>query len=255
MFLLKKLITYFVLLPPGNLVFFLTLLAFYLKFLKRRWAFRLTLSVAALLYLLSIKPVAVALIYPLEHQYGVPPAAERQRCDVLVVLGGGVKKGAPFLDLKNDLKEDAFERATGALKLFEEKSRPIIASGYSRNDKLSEAKVAADYLHYMGVPRNYLIEEGKSADTEQNALFTSKLIKERGFKRVCLITSAYHMPRAVMLFERVGVKNVIPVPVNFKSSSPFPLTVYDFLPTSYWLDVSAKALHEYFGLVYYLVKR
>jgi uncharacterized SAM-binding protein YcdF (DUF218 family) len=107
----------------------------------------------------------------------------------------------------------------------------------------------------MGVPERFLIEENASADTLQNALFTAKVIKEKGFRKVCLITSAYHLPRAVMLFNRAGVKNLVPVPVGFKSSSIRPLTVYKLLPTPYWFRVSALALHEYFGLVYYGLRR
>jgi len=255
MFFLKKFITYWVLLPPGNLVLFLAFLALYLRFIKRKWVSRLTFAVAVLLYLLSIKPIAVSLIYPLEHQYKVPPPAVRDECDAVVVLGGGVKPGAPFLDLKNDLMEDTFKRTVGGLHLYLEKHRPIITSGYSSEDKKSEAQIMADFLNYFGIPRSFLITEDKSRDTYENALFTARIVKEKGFNKICLVTSAYHMPRAVMLFHRAGIENIIPVPVDFKSEDITPLTVYSFFPTSYWLDISAKALHEYFGLLFYLFNR
>jgi uncharacterized SAM-binding protein YcdF (DUF218 family) len=63
------------------------------------------------------------------------------------------------------------------------------------------------------------------------------------------------MPRSVMLFNRAGVKNLIPVPVGFKSSSLTPLTIYKLFPTYYWLRDSAIALREYFGLIYYSFKK
>jgi uncharacterized SAM-binding protein YcdF (DUF218 family) len=255
MFLLKKLITYFVLLPPGNIATFLVLLSFYL-FLKRlRKTALLTLLFGFAVYLLSIQPVASSLMKPLEHKYKVPPSAELNSCDALVVLGGGIKRGAPFLNLPDSPMEDAQIRLDAALKLFFEKPRPIIVSGYSKNERYSEAKVMAAYLRYMGVPKKFLIEENASADTLQNALFTAKVIKEKGFRKVCLITSAYHLPRAVMLFNRAGVKNLVPVPADFKGSSIISLTVYKFIPTPYWFRVSALALHEYFGLTFYLLRK
>ena len=256
MFEFKKIVTYFLLLPPGSLITFLVVLSLILRWKGHKNLWQWTLSVAALLYLLSIEPVASLLITPLEERYKVPTIGERNRCEALVVLGGGVIVGAPFIDTKNDLSEDAFKRAIGAYKLYLERERPIIFSGYSVRDQISEASVAASLLESLGVDRGYIYKEEKSKDTAQNALYTKRLIDKLGINKFCLITSAYHMPRAVFLFERAGFNktSIIPVPVDFKASHA-PFSFYQLLPTAYWLDVSSKALKEYFGLIYYYLFR
>jgi len=252
MFSLKKLLTYWVLLPPGNVILFLTLLGVFLRFKRSKWLGNITLTLAGILYLLSIQPVASLLITPLEEKFQPPPKEVRDKCEVIAVLGGGVKVNAPFLDLKNDLNEDAFKRVMAAYKLYKEKRRPIAVSGYSVKDKISEAEIMKNTLVYFGVNPNDIIPEGKSRDTYENALYLKQLL---GNKTLCLITSAYHMERAIYLFSKVGfdLKRVIPVPVDYKASHS-PFTWYQLLPTPYWLNVSSKALHEYFGLLYYLLK-
>jgi uncharacterized SAM-binding protein YcdF (DUF218 family) len=251
MFFLKKVVSYFILLPPGNIVLFLLLLGFYLlkKGLKKTGY--LTLAVAFALYFLSTEVGANWVISPLEEAFKVPPKEVRDSCPYLVVLGGGIKRGAPFLDLKNDLNEDAFKRAVGAYLLYKEKPRKIITSGYSVRELYPEGEVMKDLLVTLGVEAKDVLTENRSRDTFENALFVAKMV---GNRRVCLITSAYHMKRAVYLFSQAGVKNLIPIPVDFKRSHS-PFTVYKLLPTPYWLNISSKALKEYFGLFYYSLKR
>jgi uncharacterized SAM-binding protein YcdF (DUF218 family) len=251
MFFLKKVVTYFILLPPGNIVLFLLPLGFYLLKKGLKKIGYLTLAVAFALYFLSTEVGASLLIAPLEEVYKVPPKDLRDSCQYLVVLGGGIKRGAPFLELKNDLNEDSFKRAVGAYLLYKEKPRKIVTSGYSVSDLYPEGEIMKDLLVTLGVEEGDILAENRSRDTFENALFVAKMV---GNRRVCLITSAYHMGRAVYLFSQAGVKNLIPVPVDFKRSES-PFTVYKLFPTSYWLNISSKALKEYFGLFYYSLKR
>ncbi len=106
MFFLKKVITYFVLLPPGNVVLFLLISGFYLLKKGLRFASYLTLLVGFVLYFLSTEVGASLLMAPLEGAHKVPSKEVRNSCEYLVILGGGIKRGAPLLDLKNDLNED-----------------------------------------------------------------------------------------------------------------------------------------------------
>jgi len=255
MFLTKKIITYWILLPPGNVIFFLTLLGIYLLIKKLKKVAIFTLLTAMGIYLLSIKPIAVSLIKPLEHRYNVPSKEIRNSCRAVVVLGGGIKLGAPFLELKNDLSEDTFKRATAAVKLYQENpNRIFIVSGFSAESEYPEAEVMKDYLTYMGIPENLIYTEGKSLDTYNNAKFVYKMLKSTNIGKICLVTSAYHIARSVYLFNKVGFKkeSIIPIPVDYKESK-LSFNLLEFLPTAYWLNISAKALHEYFGLIYYKV--
>lgn len=252
MFATKKVLTYWILLPPGNVILFLILLGLLLKFKGSRRLGNLTFLVAGILYLLSTQLVASMLISPLEDRFQPPPKSVRDKCEVIAVLGGGVKPGAPYLDLKNSPNEQTFERVMGAYKLYGEKRRPIIVSGYSVADKISEAEVMKDTLVYFGVNPSDILTEGKSRDTYENILFLRKLIDNH---TVCLVTSAYHMERALYLLSKTGfdLKRIIPVPVDYKASHA-TFSWYQLLPSPYWLNVSSLALHEYFGMLYYLIK-
>ena len=249
---LKKLVTYWLLLPPGNLVLLLTLLGVYLVFKKLKRVGYLTLTFAGILYFLSTQAGASLIMSPLEGRYLPPQKEVRDRCGVIAVLGGGIKVGASFMGLKNDLNEDAFKRVMGAYRLYTERPRPVAVSGYSVVDRQSEAEVMADVLVYFGVKPTDIIPEGRSRDTFENARFLRRLV---GNGTLCLVTSAYHMERSLYLFSKAGFdrKKLVPVPVDYKvSHSPF--TWYKLLPTAYWLNVSAKALKEYFGILYYRLK-
>ena len=96
MFFAKKVVTYFILLPPGNIVLFLLLLGFYLLKKGLKKIGYLTLAVAFALYFLSTEVGASLLMAPLEEVYKVPPKDLRDSCQYLVALGGGIKREAPF---------------------------------------------------------------------------------------------------------------------------------------------------------------
>jgi len=255
MFALKKLVTYLILLPPGNVIVFLLLLGIYLFWKNLKRAAKLTWLVALGLYLLSLQPVATLLISPLENMYKVPPKEDLKTCKAIVILGGGVKVGVPFLELKNDLSGDAFKRAVGGYKLYQIKHRPVIVSGYSMSDRVSEAQIMKGFLTYLGVKAFDIYTDDRSRDTYENALFTKEILKKLNVERFCLVTSAYHIPRSVYLFQKAGFEkgSIVPVPVDYKASRSV-FTFYKLFPNSYWLNVSSKALKEYFGLLYYRLK-
>ncbi|MHB8232044.1 MAG: YdcF family protein [bacterium] len=81
------------------------------------------------------------------------------------------------------------------------------------------------------------------------------LYKNRKFNKIILVTSAYHMARAVFLFRRTGMAaglKIIPYPVDFKGNNHY--NFYSFLPNLGNLVISAEAVHEYLGYVWARVK-
>jgi len=109
------------------------------------------------------------------------------------------------------------------------------------------------------VPREDLIIQNASFNTEQDAEFSCRLIRESGFQKVVLVTSAFHMPRSVALFEAQGCP-VIPAPVDFGITEDswqnlaHP-TVQEFLinllPSYSHISTVTKVMKEYFGMWYY----
>nr|WP_236617395.1 YdcF family protein [Lebetimonas sp. JS032] len=86
-----------------------------------------------------------------------------------------------------------------------------------------------------------------SLDTYENAKFTSKVFKKLHLKKeIFLVTSAFHMKRAIKLFKHFGFK-IIPKPVGFYYKPYY--TVWDIFPKEDAFHKSYKAIHEYFGLL------
>ncbi|MGA3268734.1 MAG: YdcF family protein [Verrucomicrobiota bacterium] len=102
--------------------------------------------------------------------------------DVIVVLGGGSR-----------------ERPERAAELFQEHAAPrIIVSGFG------DAGINRRLLLGVGVPASVIELEDQSKTTRENARFTIKMLRERGVKRVILVTSWYHSRRALRCFEHYG---------------------------------------------------
>jgi uncharacterized SAM-binding protein YcdF (DUF218 family) len=98
-----------------------------------------------------------------------------------------------------------------------------------------------------------VIREGKSTTTWENAREVARILSERKLSRVALVTSAWHMPRAMLAFARAGI-HAVPAPTGYLTGDA-RLTPSDFLPGFEPLDNSATAIREYIGLAVYAARR
>jgi uncharacterized SAM-binding protein YcdF (DUF218 family) len=234
MFFLKKLITYFIL-PPGLLVIAFVLLGI---LTKRKLAKLIAFSFALFVYLLSIEPIKDVLYKPLEEAYPVPSKPEG---DAIVILGGGAYN-------TGILKEDSTKRLLTGFVLHKQTGLPIILSGGASIGALPEAEIMKGFLLTLGVDKGKIYTDVNSRDTKENAQEVKKLCERLGCRRVVLVTSAYHMKRAVFTFQKAGLE-VIPYPTDFKRDMRYNL--YSLLPKMSVFADSYKALREYLGLVWY----
>lgn len=232
MFFIKKLITSLVI-PPG--IFVIVFLIFAVLFKKKKIPFYLSLLFAIFTYLLSIEPFADFLLSPLENSFSIPEKIEAQ---AIVVLGGGVYK-------LGYLNEDSLNRVLTAYILHEKYKIPIIITGGAYEGNKKEAKLMTQFLRKLNVREERIIEESNSRDTHENAIFVEKICKELGIQRILLVTSAYHMKRAFLLFSKTELE-VIPYPTDFKRN--FHYNLYSFLPKISNLFNSTKAIREYIAL-------
>ncbi len=229
-FFLKKLLG-FIILPPAIFVLLFLLIAF---LSKRKLISLLAFLGAFGLYLLSVEPVKDMLYKPLEEAYPVPKEVQ---ADVLVVLGGGSYN-------TGILKEDSMKRLLTGFILHKRYGLPIILSGGASIGKLPEAEIMKQLLEELGVDKSKIFTEVRSRDTFENAKYVKEICEKHNFRRVVLITSAYHMPRAVETFKKAGLE-VIPYPTDFKQDKRYNL--YSFIPKMSVLNDSYKALREHLG--------
>jgi uncharacterized SAM-binding protein YcdF (DUF218 family) len=108
----------------------------------------------------------------------------------------------------------------------------------------------------LGVPAEAISVETKSRNTYEHAKNAGPLLTEREFRRVLLVTSALHMPRALGVFKRqCPGTEFIPAPTDFGETTPKPRPfikeVADVIPTAENLRLMSNVLHEYIGIAYY----
>ncbi len=89
----------------------------------------------------------------------------------------------------------------------------------------------------------------KSMDTKENAIFTQEICRAHNWNKIVLVTSAYHMPRSMLLFRRF-FKDIVPYPTDYKSLRK-TYDYWSFLPDPERMAETAAAMKEYLGIAYY----
>ena len=135
------------------------------------------------------------------------------------------------------------------LRLHRKLKYPLVLSGglvFEENGR--EADIGARLFKASGVEDKYLLLDNISRNTVENARFTSQLCEQNGFKKIILVTSAYHMPRSVALFRREGV-DVIPYPTDYLTNRTLVLDAFAFTPNHHSVSHAAIAIKEYLGML------
>lgn len=207
--------------PPGLLVTGLVVLGWWCRRGDRHPRLRAVSTClfagAGFIYLLSIPVVSNLATGWLEHRHPVISVADLGRADCYVVLGGGVNHQAR-LSLSaspGQPNEFAAMRAVEACRLYRVRPLPVIVSGGAvfPGDR-PESAVLADFLVSLGVSREHILQEPASRTTGENAACVAALCRQRKLGTPVVVTSALHMRRSVLAFEKAGL-TVIPAPCGF----------------------------------------
>ena len=248
MLLLSKSIAQFII-PPGSLIL-LGLLGIY--FWQKRWGKWVALSAFILLWLLSTAPVRNMLTTPLEHQY-LPYNLHQilPKNAAIVLLGNGVQEKAPDYQHKDSLSRFGMMRTVYAAHIAKRTNLPIYATGGTplSGRITSESSVMKHWLVTFGIDATDVYEENQANTTWENATFTKVFLEKKNINTIILVTSAWHMPRAVWCFEQQGLQ-VIPAPTDYLTDSA-DYDIRSFLPRWDRLAESGHILHEYLGLFWY----
>jgi len=240
------------LLPPGGLIL---LGLFGVLFYRRWWGKSAVILSFLLLWGLSTEPVRDALTEPLEFQY---PALkiEQVKIDrtVIVLLGGGIYENAPEYGGRDELGRYAMMRTIYAADVAQKSGLDIYATGGKplTQTEESEGEIMRHWLLKLGLKEEYVHAENASNNTWENASYMKKILAEKGVNRVVLVTSAWHMPRAVWCFESHNFE-VIPAPTDYLTARD-SYDLRSYLPSWTVLSDSSQALHEYLGLLWYRLR-
>ncbi len=226
-----------------------------LWFTRRQKAGKILVSAGAgLLLLLSYSFFPNLALRPLEWKY--PPVAnpaagpgrpgEAGAGSYIVVLGGGIRSDKN-LPVASQIGSSTLCRVLEGVRLYRAKpGRKLILSGGRLFSRLSEAQVMGRAALLMGVNPHDIIEESASRDTKDQARLLKPLLER---ERFFLVTSAFHMPRAMSLFRKQGLEPV-PAPTDQQVSQMSKWAPPDFFPSSSALLKWELAEHEYLGLAW-----
>lgn len=249
-FSLSKILGFFA--YPSNVLIAIGLLGLVLLLTRfTRLASWLIVTSLVLIAVAGLSPLGNALILPLEQRF--PPwDASRGPPDGIVLLGGMISpdvsaaRGAVALN-------EAAERITVTAELARRypNARIVLTGGSNALifDEGVEAVFAVRQLEALGVAHDRIAAEEQARNTIENAVFSRLVANPKPGERWLLVTSAYHMPRAMAVFRAAGFP-VEAYPVDWRTRGPIDM-VRPFASLGDGLRRTDTAVHEWAGLLAY----
>jgi len=214
----------------------------------RRAGVALALASSLCLYGAAMPVLSSYLLRRLEAM--VPRSGDLRAAQAIVVLGGDVRLG-DGADIPDTLGPLSLERIVFAAEAYRRLHLPVAVTG----GRVRGAHASEGALMKAALERDFAVavrwNEDRSRTTWENALFTARLLQPDKITTVVVVTHAWHLPRALWSFSRVGL-TALPWPAPL--AAPQPVAAGDFLPSLAALRDSFYALHELIGGVYYRLR-
>jgi len=241
LFILSKILLF--LIKPIVWIFVLLIFAIGSKADNQRKRFAISALVAFLVF--SNSYIIGKIINSYEAGY-----PKKQNYEVGIVLGG-------FSGLNKRNNEIAFNGASDrlfqAISLYKkgQLKQLLISSGSANliNKQTKEADLAVNYLKMIGIPDSAILKENRSRNTIENARYSLALIEQTNPRatKILVITSAWHIPRAKLIFDKLAKQKIEYYPTNFSGNTEFELS--DFvIPNVGALGAWEMLFKEWIGL-------
>jgi uncharacterized SAM-binding protein YcdF (DUF218 family) len=211
---------------------------------RRRW---IVVAGAIVLYTFSTPITGGRLMQSLERAYQPRTVSASPHADAIVVLSGGVVRGVTAPGVQWG---DSSNRYFAGFDLFQAgKAQEIVFSAAATQDPSgpSQGAILRQTAIDHGISSERIILTPRVQTTEDEARAVSEVPNVHS---ILLVTSAFHMPRAVLLFEAQGL-NVSPFPTDERAWGRLVLAPSAFIPVSAALQSSELAMREYYGLAVY----
>lgn len=218
---------------------------------RRPWAIYSFISAFVLLIVPSVPIVSWSLMHYIERAYPSRPIGEYPEAGAIVVLGGTASRVALP---RHESEEIGGSRLLPAARLYHrKKAKLILVSGgdpYRAPDgsQRSQALDMRDVIRDMGVPEEDIVLQAESRNTDEDMLFSAQKLQARGIRKALLVTSAFHMRRAMLLGQRTGME-WIPVPTGHEAPM-VGFTWRSFVPAWGGINDTDRAIKEIVGLQY-----
>lgn len=176
-------------------------------------------------YAMCINTVSQRIMHSLEYKH----ENKSVTTDAIIVLGA------------------TYGRSVTAAKLYKKYRVDVIATGYKGG-----AEYMAKILRKNGVEDEHVILEKQATNTRDHVRYTLPMARAKGYKRVYLVTSAHHMPRSMLNFEKPFISHgieVVPYACEYKMPKEYKSSEHDWLPDIRHFNQSAIAWNEYLGML------
>ena len=181
------------------------------------------------------------------------PISTIDSADAIVVLSG-------MLEI-NEVGDSTYvewgdpDRFFGGIALFKAgKAQKLVFTGGKMpwdKSKKTEGEVLKEYAISNGIPTENILITKDVKNTADEAVAVKELISPS--KKIILVTSAYHMYRAKMLFQKEGFL-VIPYKIDYKVNRNNATVIMDFLPNADGLNLTEMGIREIIGRIFYIIK-
>ncbi len=193
-------------------------------------------------------PLPDALLRYMENQYPIPQGSLQPYVG-MVVLGGAI--GIPYgeQDVRRYTLGSAAQRMTAPVALLRQYPHFLLLFSGGQSDVIaretSVADAAREFYTSMGVSADRVLYERAARNTYENAVLSARIPGVDKTQPWLLVTSAWHMPRSMALFQREGW-NVTPYPVDYRTGSYTPWTNFSIAEGALRWET---LLHEVVGLL------
>lgn len=173
----------------------------------------------------------------LERRVDVQASASDEQYDVVCVLGGGASRrydGQPQFGANGD------RLRLGVLLHRQQRTPLLLTTGF----------FAPDSRHLwvqLGVPADHVLMDREPDNTNEELALIKRLAGERGWKRIGVVSSAWHLPRVTLLAARQGL-SILPLPCDWLGAVP-PWTAEMLVPKGDGARLIELALKEHLGLM------
>jgi uncharacterized SAM-binding protein YcdF (DUF218 family) len=239
------------LIRPETLLVLLFLLALIFLWRGRSIAAsRLLTGALGLTLFIGVFPLGNLVLNPLERAYPIDPDI-MQPAGILVL--GGAEDVAPDYTGKKAQVNEAGDRLIAAMQLARRFPEAVVlySGGKAALSPVdaSTFEVGPDILRQLGLPEDRLIVEGRSRTTAENAAFSRALVPDVDGPWI-LVTSAFHMPRALGSFCAAGWRDLVPYPTDYRGGTFWEQAGWSLADNLTDLNIGVK---EWVGLLAYRV--
>ncbi len=241
--------------PDTWILIALATVVFALVTQRRRFALWVSSLTLAMLLSLTILPFGELLLQPIENTYPAQP--HLSQVDGIIVLGGEDARASAFWG-QIQFNEGGDRFAAGLPLARRLPDAPLLFAGGSgalrdvAGAAVSEASVAEQFFLEQGIDRDRLLLEDRSRNTAENARLSFELAAPADGETWVLITSAFHMPRAIRSFEAAGWQSLVAWPVDYRTAQFSDRIGWDLTRNMQNLQT---AIREHVGQIAYRLSR